>query len=140
MKKFVFIALICLCFGLNVFAQAKIKVLKYEAPNTSPAAAAVGLKGEFFVEVKINKDGKVISADVEKVHPLLRNSLKESATKWIFNADKNLEERTVKIIFEYRIKNNNSRKNNYKYPKIKVNFEKPYRLIISSTVYPRIDV
>lgn len=140
MKKFVFIALICFCFGLNVFAQEKIKVLKYDVPKKSPAAAAVGLKGEFFVNVKINKDGKVISADAEKVHPLLRTALKESATRWLFNADKNLEERSAKIIFEYRIKNNNDRKNNYKDSKIKVSFEKPYRLIISSTVYPRIDV
>jgi hypothetical protein len=140
MKKFVFIALICLCFGLNVFAQAKIKVLKYEVPRNSPAAAAVGLKGEFFVDVKIGKDGKVISADVENVHPLLRNALKESATKWLFSSDKTLEERTINLVFEYRIKNNNSRKNNYKDSKIKVSFKKPFRLIILSTVYPRIDV
>lgn len=140
MKKFVSIALICFCFGLNVFAQAKIKVLKYEVPKKSPAAAAIGLKGEFFVNVKINKEGKVISADVEKVHPILRKPIEEAANKWIFSADENSEERTVKIVFEYRIKNNKDRKNNYKDSKIKVNFKKPYRLIISSTVYPRIDV
>ena len=110
MKKFVSIALICFCFGLNVFAQAKIKVLKYEVPRKSPAAAAIGLKGEFFVDVKINKDGKVISSDVEKVHPILRKLIEEAASKWLFSADKSFEERIVKIIFEYRIKSNNNRK------------------------------
>ncbi|MGI8469382.1 MAG: energy transducer TonB [Pyrinomonadaceae bacterium] len=140
MKKFVLVALVCFCFGLNVFAQAKIKVLKYEIPRNSLAAAALGLKGEFFVDVKIDKNGKVISTDVEKVHPILRKPIEEAASKWLFSADKNLEERAVKIIFEYRIKNNNDRKNNYKDSKIKISFKKPYRLIISSTVYPRIDV
>lgn len=140
MKKFVFVTLICLCFGLNVFAQTKIKVLRYEVPDKSPAAVAIGLKGEFFVDVKINKDGKVISTDAGKVHPILRKPIEEAASKWLFSADKILEERTVKIVFEYRIKNNNSRKNNYKDSKIKVSFKKPYRLTISSTVYPRIDV
>lgn len=140
MKKFVFVALFCFCFALNVFAQTKIKVLKYEIPRKSPVAAAIGLKGEFFVDVKINKDGKVISTDVEKVHPILRKPIEEAASKWLFSVDKNLEERTVKIIFEYRIKNNNNRKNNYKDSKIKISFKKPYRLIITSTVYPRIDV
>lgn len=140
MKKFVLVTLICLCFSLNVFAQAKIKVLKYQAPKESPAAAAVGVKGQFIVSVKINKEGKVVSANLEKVHPLLRKVLEEAVNKWLFSADKNLEEREVKIVFEYRTKNNNSRKNNYKDSKIKVSFQKPYRLIISSTVYPRIDV
>jgi len=140
MKKFVFIALICLCFGLNVFAQAKTKVLKYEVPRYSPAAEAIALKGEFIVEVKINKNGRVFSANVEKVHPILRKLLEEASYKWIFPADEKLNEREEKIIFEYRVINNTSRKNNYKRTKIKISFRKPNRLIISSTVYPRIDV
>ena len=66
MKKFVFIALICLCFSLNDFAQTKIKVLKYEQPKYYPPATALGIKGEFIVAVKINKDGKVISSNYKK--------------------------------------------------------------------------
>ncbi len=101
MKKIVFIALICLCFGLNVFAQAKIKVLKYEQPKYYPPASALGIKGEFIVAVKINKGGKVISSNYEKGHPLLKKTLEEAASEWLFSADKNSEEREVKIIFEY---------------------------------------
>jgi Gram-negative bacterial TonB protein C-terminal len=140
MKKFVFIALICLCFGLNVFAQAKIKVLKYEVPKYSPAAAAVGIKGEFIVVVKINKDGKVISTNVEKVHPLLKRVVEESASKWLFSNGKNSEERQINIIFEYLIKVNNSKKNTDKPSDEKAKFKKPFRLIITRTNYPRASV
>ncbi len=136
MKKFVFIALICLCFGLNVFAQVKIKVLKYEAPKKSPAAVAVGVKGEFIVAVKINKNGNVISANLEKVHPLLRRVLEEAVNKWLFSSDINLEEREVKIAFEYRIKSNNSKRNTDKPPREDSHFKKPFRFIITRIFYP----
>ncbi len=135
MRKFVFVALICFCFGLNVFAQAKIKVLKYEVPKYSPAAAAIGVKGEFIATVKINNEGKVISANFEKIHPLLKKQLTEAANKWIFSANKNSEEREVEIAFEYRIKSDNSKKNYDKPSKEKVSFKKPYCLIITRTVY-----
>ena len=136
MKKFVFIALMCFCFGLNVLAQTKIEVLKYEAPQKSPAAVAVGVKGEFIVNVKISRDGKVISANLEKVHPLLKRVLQEAVNKWLFSADKNLEEREVKITFEYRIKSNNSKRNTDKPPKEDSHFKKPYRLFITRIFYP----
>ena len=136
MKKFVFIALVCLCFGLNIFAQAKIKVLKYEAPKKSPAAAAVGVKGEFIVSVKINKDGKVVSFNLEKVHPLLRRVLEQALNKWLFSVDKNLEEREVKITFEYRIKSGDYKTKTDESSKETSHFKKPFRLIITRTVYP----
>jgi len=136
MQKVVFIALICLCFGLNVFAQAKIKVLKYEVPKYSPVAAAVGAKGEFIVAVKINKDGKVVLANAEKVHPLLRKQVEAATNKWLFNTDKNLEERETKIIFEYLIKVDKSKKNTDRPTDEKAKFKKPFRLIITRTNYP----
>lgn len=136
MKKFVLIALICLCFGLNVFAQAKIKVLKYEQPKYYPPATALGIKGEFIVGVKIDKDGKVNSTNVEKVHPLLKRVVEAAVSKWLFSTDKNLKERGVKIVFEYLIKVNKSKKNTDKPTDEKAKFKKPFHLIITRTNYP----
>jgi len=110
--------------------------MKYEAPKKSPAAVAVGVKGEFVVAVKINKDGKVISANLEKVHPLLRRVLEEAVDKWLFSTDKNLEEREVKITFEYRIKSNNFKRNTDKPPKEDSHFKKPFRLVVTRIFYP----
>ena len=135
MKKFVFGALICLCFGLNVFAQKEIKVLKYKAPKYTPAAAAIGAKGEFTVIAKINRFGKVISAKSEKVHPLLIRTLEEAAQKWVFSANKHSEVREVKLVFEYIVKSDDSIKNVDKTPTEKSLFEKPFRIIITRTVY-----
>ena len=133
--KFIYIALISVCFGLNVFAQAKIKVLKYKAPKFSPATATVGVQGEFSVIAQINKDGKVISVKSDRTHPLLIRILEEAASKWKFSADKNSEKREVKIFFEYVVKVDDSVKNVDKTPTEKSRFEKPFRIIITRTVY-----
>ncbi len=140
MKKFVFIALICLCLGLNVFAQAKIKVLKYEAPSGSQAVFAVGLKGKFPVTVKIDKEGKVISADSGNIRPLLKEVLEKAAKKWIFSPDKYLKEREAKIIFEYRTKFENSKKNSDNPPTITSKFKKPMRFVITGEFHRRTSV
>ncbi len=68
MKAFVSVALLCICFVLNVSAQAKIKVLKYELPKYAPAALAAGKKDEVIVSVEIDKNGKVAWAKVESGH------------------------------------------------------------------------
>ena len=141
MKKFVFIALICLCFSLNVFAQAKIKVLKYETPKGSEAVYALGLKGEFVVNVKIDKDGKVISADSGSIRPLLlKQVLEESASRWLFSPDKDSKVREAKIIFEYRTKFDNSKNNSDNPPTITSKFKKPMRFIITGEVHRRTSV
>jgi len=142
MKKFIFIALICLCFGLNVFAQMKIKVLKYEVPNLKyPAVAqATLISSEVVVSVKIDKEGKVVSSKAESGHLIFRSLSEQAATKWLFSKDNSLDEREIKITFAFTIKNNNTDKNNFKETKIKTQLKKPYRLEISATIYPRINV
>lgn len=142
MKKFVFISLICFCFGLNAFAQSKVKVSKYEIPNPKyPAVAQATLtSSEVVVSVKINKDGKVISSKAESGHPIFRKLAEETATKWLFSKNDELDERELKITFAFSIKNNNSRKNNYEDTKINIRFKKPYRLEISAIIYPRVDI
>lgn len=142
MKKFVFATLICFCFSLSIFSQEKIKVLKYEIPNPKyPAVAqATMTSSEVVVSVKIDKDGKVISSNAESGHLFFRSLSEQTATKWLFSKDNSSNEREIKLTFAFSIKNNNSRKNNYKETKIKIRFKKPYRLEISAIAYPRINV
>jgi TonB family protein len=127
---------------LSISAKEKIKVVKYEVPNPKyPAVAqATMTSSEVIVLVKIDKDGKVTSSKVESGHQFFSKLSEETAQKWIFSKSDESDEREIKITFAFTIRNNNSKKNNYKATKIKVRFKKPYRLEISATMYPRIDV
>ncbi|HRH43378.1 MAG TPA: hypothetical protein PKY82_17220 [Pyrinomonadaceae bacterium] len=140
MKKIIFIALICICFGLNIFAQTKVKVLKYEVPTFPAVAQATMTSSEVVVTVKIDKEGNVISSKSESGHPFFRKVSEETATKWIFSKDDNLQEREITVTFAFVAKADNSSKNNYRQTKIKNRFKKPYRLEILATIYPRIDI
>ncbi|HEY0048023.1 MAG TPA: hypothetical protein VGB68_01970, partial [Pyrinomonadaceae bacterium] len=107
----------------------------------SEAIYAVGLKGEFVVTVKIGGDGKVISADSGNIRPLLlKQVLEESAGKWLFSADKDSKVREAKIIFEYRTKFENSKKNSDNPPTITSKFKKPMRFIITGEFHRRTSV
>jgi TonB family protein len=140
MKKFVCAAFICICFSFAVFAQANIKVLKYEVPKYPALAQATMTSSEVVVLVKINKEGKVISSKAESGHLMFQKISEETATKWLFSKNDNLNEREIQITFAFNIKNNNSSKNNFKETKLKTRFKKPYRLEISAIMYPRINV
>jgi TonB family protein len=114
------ISLFVLC-SVETFAQTdKPKVLKYFAPNYPAAAQAVNASGTVDVNVKIDKDGKVISAEATSGHPLLRKACEVAAKEWIFSKDSTLETREVKITFLLRLGNKNK--------KDKVKFKKPNTL------------
>jgi TonB family protein len=114
------INLFVLC-SISTFAQTdKPKVIKYFAPKYPPAAQAVRATGTVIVNVKIDKDGKVISAVAENGHPLLRKACENAAKQWFFSADVNNEERDVKISFLLSLSDKNK--------KDKVKFRKPYVL------------
>jgi TonB family protein len=77
-----------------------IEVLKYVAPKYPPAAKAVRASGEVIVNVKIDKDGKVVSAKVLSGHPLLQAISAKFAQMWLFSSD-NLAERECQIVFAF---------------------------------------
>ncbi|MGI9035723.1 MAG: energy transducer TonB [Pyrinomonadaceae bacterium] len=76
-------------------------VIKYVAPIYPPAAKAVHATGEVVVEVKIDKDGKVISAEAVSGHPLLKQAGIQAAKLWLFSADENSTEREGQIVFAF---------------------------------------
>ncbi len=72
------------------------------SPSIYPAAAiAVAATGEVIVSVKINKDGKVISAKAESGHPLLRSASQKVAMDSAFEAAENEAEREAKLTYVY---------------------------------------
>lgn len=131
---------VVMCFlWLPVCAQEnKLRVVKYESLGYPPAAQATGTKGEVIVKVKINKQGKVVSAKVVSGHPLLRAISVKAAKEWVFIAVTDDNERETALTFAYFIKVNDDRKNNFKDTKIKIRFKKPLRLEITATMFPRI--
>ncbi|HEY8563623.1 MAG TPA: TonB family protein [Pyrinomonadaceae bacterium] len=108
-------------FSITGFGRfEKPKAVKYFAPKYPAAARAVRAAGTVIVNVKINGDGKVISAVSESGHPLLRKACENAAQEWIFSTDSKTNEREAKITFLLRLGNRNR--------KDKVKFKKPYTL------------
>lgn len=72
-------------------------------PNSPYPAAAIVVRatGEVVVAIKIDKDGKVISAKAESGHPLLRVVSEKTAMKAVFESSANNEEREVKLTYVF---------------------------------------
>jgi Gram-negative bacterial TonB protein C-terminal len=111
----------------NCTPNKQIEVLKYETPKYPPAARAVGATGEVVINVKIDKDGKVITSKAESGHPLLRLTAENSANLWLFSQDE-LAERECKIVIAFVLSDKD---------KTFSKFSKPNRLEVYSEI-PRI--
>lgn len=70
-------------------------------PPYPAAARAVRAIGEVVVEVKIDKEGKVIEAKAVSGHPLLRNVSADAAKKSLFEASESDEIRDVKLTYVF---------------------------------------
>lgn len=77
------------------------EVVKYIASPYPPTARAVGVAGEVVVEIKIDPEGKVVSAKAIGGHPLLRRAGVTAAEQWVFTSDKTIQEREGKLIFTF---------------------------------------
>ena len=124
MEKFrsvLFVVILFILCSVTTFSQTENpKVLRYFAPKYPVTAQAVRAAGTVIVDVKIDKDGKVISAVAESGHPLLRKVSEIAAKEWLFLTDLNTEEREVRITFLIRQGDRNK--------KDKLKFRKPYTL------------
>ena len=122
MNRFVSLLLFILTiFSFSVFAQdKKSQVVKFAAPKYPAAARAVRASGTVDVNLKIDKIGKVISAEAVSGHPLLRKACELAAKEWVFSSNSTLEIREIKITFLLRVGAKNK--------KDKIRFKKPYTL------------
>lgn len=79
-------------------------VVSAVAPVYPAAALALRLKGDFFVDVEIDRDGKVTSSKaVEDTHKLMRKTIETAAERWQFAPDETAEKkRQLRLTFSFR--------------------------------------
>lgn len=77
------------------------KIVKLPKPPYPAAARAVRAMGEVVVEVKIDKEGKVSSANASSGHPLLRAASVQAAKQSLFESFESDEPREVKLTFVF---------------------------------------
>jgi TonB family protein len=77
------------------------KITKLPKPPYPAAALAVRAGGEVVVEVKIDKEGKVVAANVVSGHPLLKQASLFAARQSLFEADETDEQREVNLTYVF---------------------------------------
>ncbi|HEY0461262.1 MAG TPA: energy transducer TonB [Pyrinomonadaceae bacterium] len=77
------------------------KIVKLPKPPYPAAARAVQAVGEVVVEVKIDNDGKVISANAVSGHPLLRVASVTAAKQSLFEQSAGDEQRDVNLTYVF---------------------------------------
>lgn len=77
------------------------KLVKFIRPPYPAAARATRTTGEVIVAMKINKEGRVISAIAEVGHPLLRNVAEQAARFSLFETTENTDEREAKLTYVF---------------------------------------
>ena len=84
-------------------AQDQPALVAAVGPTYPNVASFLNAKGEVIVEVKIDPQGKVISASTISGNEYLRKSSETAAVKWQFVAAKEgTKERTARLTFSYR--------------------------------------
>lgn len=90
------------------FAQTKTQnppaVVSAVAPVYAAMIRAVNLEGDFFVDVEIDRNGKVVSSKaVYEKRIFMRKILEEAADRWQFASDQVAEEkRRARLTFTFR--------------------------------------
>jgi TonB family protein len=77
------------------------RILSFPKPPYPAAAKAVRATGEVVVTVKIDKEGKVTSANAESGHPLLRKAAEQWAKRAVFEVSEKTDEREAKLTFVF---------------------------------------
>ena len=103
------------------------KIVKLSKPPYPAAAQAVRATGEVVVEVKIDREGKVVEAKAVSGHPLLRVASVQAAKQSLFESSENDEQREVKLTFVF-LKDLNEKE------KIK-RYSNPYRIEVIGEVF-----
>lgn len=108
------------CSGHPTKPSPKI-VTSFE-PNYPPAARAVRAVGDVSVQVKIDQNGKTLSAKAISGHPLLRSTSEVAPKKFIFESAEGVVEREVTITFVFSLHSAKPSLSRYKCP---------YRIVVA---------
>jgi TonB family protein len=82
-------------------AKSCPKILNSVKAAYPPAARAVRADGEVVIGVKIDKEGKVVSASTESGHPLLRSTSMTAARGFLFEVSDSADTREVRLTFVF---------------------------------------
>ena len=103
-----------LLFSLGSGSDVPRKLVKYEVPAYPAAAVAARARGEVKVDVRVDVDGRVVSAVPTSGVPMLRAAAADAARKWRF-APGEAATFEISIVFDVG-------------GKTKARMRKPYRL------------
>jgi len=98
-------------------------ILKSVKADYPPAARAVRASGEVVVTVKIDKEGKVVSASAISGHALLKATSVAAARKFLFEPTEKDDERTIDLSFVFIPQSSNEKKDIKRY-------ENSYRILV----------
>lgn len=95
--------LLCNISATPMLAQEPV-VIAAVAPIFPRLASAVRASSKVIVEVKIDKDGRVVSKSALEGHPLFREAAKNAAQLWRFAPDLERDEvRSVRLTFVFSL-------------------------------------
>ena len=104
--KLVIPALAIAVSALVVVAQSKSSdsptVISAVAPVYPPIARQARASSDTIVEVEIDREGKVTSAEPKGGHPLFRKVAEEAARRWVFSGSADTKRKTT-LTFSFRI-------------------------------------
>ncbi|MCA1602693.1 MAG: energy transducer TonB [Acidobacteria bacterium] len=90
-----------------VFAQPNssdsLTVISAVAPIYPPIARQARAASDTTVEIQVDREGKVTSAESRGGHPLFRKVAEEAAQRWVFSAASTETKRKVALTFSFRI-------------------------------------
>lgn len=93
--------------GLVVIAQSNSSVspsvISAVAPMYPPIARQARAASDTTVEVEIDREGRVTSAESKGGHPLFRKVAEEAARRWVFSSAGADTKRKVTLTFLFRI-------------------------------------
>jgi TonB family protein len=105
--KHVLLIVLVISLGCIALAQTNTNnqpaVVSAVAPVYPAIAIAANLNGDFYVDVEIDRNGKVTSTDASSAPKILRPVMEEAARRWQFAPDPtNQKKRKVQITFTFR--------------------------------------
>jgi TonB family protein len=106
-SKYILISVTVVLLGWSAFAQTNSSsqpaVVSAVAPLYPPIIRTAGLSGDYYVDVEINRSGKVISAKALRAPKLMQKVIEEAAGQWQFAPDPNGQKnRKVQLTFSFR--------------------------------------
>jgi TonB family protein len=94
-----FLCVNCACFGQSLDTLASL-----DLPHYPRIARSARIEGKVAIEIEVNVEGKIISANAIEGHPLLKEYALRNVNTWRFEPVKDGKQYDVKITVIYEFK------------------------------------